>query len=112
MEDKELIGATTAAIASSFEIEGYDSEQYYSADEVLQILTKQVEYMMEHRFERLMSLMYTMDVNQAKVEAALSPICKEPAAQALAKLIFERQKQRVFTKNTFKQKGPADWEDF
>jgi len=38
----------------------------------------------------------------------LSPSSPEPANAALARLVLERQKQRIFTKRYYKQSKPDD----
>ncbi len=62
------------------------------------ILCDAVAYMIEHRIDFLMSLLYRLDVLEPHINHALSPLCPDPANIALAKLIMERQKQRVQTK--------------
>jgi len=111
-EEDKYRKETTAVIASSFEIEGYDETKEYTEAEVLRILSNQVAYFMEARFEQLMSLMYTMDINEYKVRKALEPDSPEPSNVGIAKLIYDRQMQRIRTKHEYGQEGPKDWEDF
>jgi hypothetical protein len=69
-----------------------------SEAEVFDLLANRIAWLIEHRMEWLLSLMYRMDVNEAKVSAALHPLAPEPANVGLARLVLERQKQRAFTK--------------
>ena len=59
--------------------------------------------------EVLLSLMYRLDIDEKKVEFALSPIAPEPANRGLAMLVLERQKQRVYTKQKYKSEQLDDW---
>ena len=72
---------------------------------LFQILADAVAYMIEHRIDFLMSLLYRLDVLEPDINHALSPFCPDPANIALAKLIWERQKQRVATRNAYRAKN-------
>lgn len=66
--------------------------------ELLRLLADQIDHLMQHRMEWLLSLMYRLDVSEAKVNAALHPAAPEPANLGLARLVLERQKRRAWTK--------------
>ncbi len=65
---------------------------------------------MQHRMEQLMSLCYTLDVNEDAVAQAFHPNAAEPANVGLARLLYARQVQRLHTKQTIKAK-PLDDEN-
>ena len=67
--------------------------------------------MIDYQLEMLLSLMYRLDVDERKVAAALSPLAPELPAIAIARLVLERQKQRIFTKQKYKQETNWDWEE-
>ncbi len=79
------------------------TEATFSEQELLQWLANQVAYLMENRLEFLMSLMYRLDVPEAKVREALSLTQEKATNVVLAELILNRQKERLFTKQYFKQ---------
>lgn len=76
----------------------------------LRTLADVVDYWMQHRMEQLMSLCYTLDVNEAAVAEAFHPNAAEPANVGLARLLFARQVRRLHTKQTIKPE-PLDDED-
>jgi hypothetical protein len=84
-------------------------EEAVSEERLLELLSEQVAWLIEHRLEYLMSLMYRLDVDERKVDRALSPAAEEPAHTALAKLILDRQRQRAFTKKHYRQQFPDNW---
>lgn len=92
-------------IIKDFELESV--REGLTEEELFDLLANQVAYMIEHQLEMLMSLMYRLDIDESKVDFALSPYSPDPANVAIAKLVLERQKQRVFTKAYYKQK-PLD----
>ncbi len=105
--DTQGIQQLTALVAQDFDPARL--EQVITEEQLLEVLSEQVAWMIEHRLEYLMSLMYRLDVDERKVDRALSPLAEEPAHFALAKLILERQKQRVFTKQHYKPPSLDDW---
>ena len=98
--NNEQFSQTRDLIAQDFELE--TTEALPSEQELLLMLADQIAYMIEHRMEHLLSLMYRLDIEEAKVNFALSPLSPDPPAMALASLVLERQKKRVFTKSTYK----------
>ncbi len=79
---------------------------------LLEELSNAIAWMMEHRLEFLFNTLYRMDVDETKMTAALSPKNPEPANITLAKIVIERQKLRLKTKQEYQQEKPEDWEDF
>lgn len=65
---------------------------------LLQILTTKVAQLMEEDLDLLFSFLYRMDIDEHKVQETIRPSNPVPAAEGLAKLILERQKQRQQTK--------------
>jgi len=74
-----------------------------SEEALLDWMSDYVAHLIESRLEYLMSTMYRMDISEGAVRKALSPFNLEPANVSVARLIIERQKQRVFTKGFYKQ---------
>ena len=101
-KDKQLI-------LNKFEIESNGAEP--SEEELFQLLCDQIAYMIEYRMEFLLSLLYRNDVEESKINWALSPACADPANIALAKLVMNRQKARVATKKSIAVKPIEDLED-
>ena len=101
-EDKQLLDNTRALISRDFELVG-NSEDIATEEELLQILADKMDDMLQHQVEYLFSMMYRLDIDERKVHFALSPLAPEPANIGLARLILDRQKQRVYTKMHYKQ---------
>ncbi len=103
---------TTALIARDFELELTPEEDQGMDEEALfALLADKVAYLIEYRIDFLLSLMYRLDIKEALINQALSPASVEPANLALARLILNRQKQRVFTKQHYKQDKLEDLGD-
>lgn len=91
---------TQELITKNFELEVPDEP--ISDERLFDILADQIAYMIEFRMEYLLSLLYRNDVLEHKINEALSPANEDPPNIALAKLVMERQKQRVATKKAYK----------
>ena len=71
-------------------------------------LGERIADLLQHRTEYLFNLFYCFDVDEAKMHAALLPTALDAPNIGLAKLLIERQKQRIFTKNFYKQPKLSD----
>lgn len=110
MSSSELM-QTRELIARDFELEPIDENEQITEEELLRVLSNRIAYMIEYQLEFLLSLMYRLDVSEQKVSDALSPGAPEPANIGLARLVIERQKQRAFTKQFYKQEKLKDLDE-
>lgn len=108
MDEKDL-AVTTEMVIRDFEIERKEANSM-SEQELFDMLADHIAYLIEYRLEFLLSLMYRLDIDEAKVNEALSPANEVPANLALARIVLDRQKQRVFTKKFYKQEKLDDLE--
>ena len=81
-------------------------------DEVLERLAERIDQLLAGDLENFMSMMYRLDVAENKIQAALSPDHDEAPGLALARLIIDRQLQRIHTKQIYRQQPLEDWFDF
>lgn len=106
----QTLERTTALIREPFELE--PAQDPHSEAELLAILADRIEEMLEKRPEYLMSMLYRLDVLEKKIIPVLHPNAPEPAHIGLARLVLERQRQRVETKQSVKTpplEGMEDW---
>ena len=66
--------------------------------EVIEFITLRVEELLDRSPELLFSWMYRLDVYEEKIQKVIKVPSPTPIADALANLIWERQKQRFATK--------------
>ena len=96
-------------IVQDFELEAPREEM--TEEEFFDFLSDHIAWLIENRLEYLFSLMYRLDVSEAKVRMALSPLAPDPANIGIARLVMERQKQRVASKLFYKQEKPEDLDE-
>lgn len=105
--EKAQLKLTKELISRDFEV-AETEEDMLTEEELLRVLSNRVAYMIERQLELLLSLLYRLDVDEAKVQMALSPLSTEAPNVAIAKLVIERQKQRAFTKLHYKPEDLGD----
>ena len=90
----------------------FQPEEWESLDEtaLYEMILSRVNELIENDIDLLMSYLYRLDVEEAKINLALSMNAVLPANEGIARLILERQKQRMLTKRKFKQKPIKGWE--
>lgn len=98
---------TTALILRDFELA--EPTHTLTEQELLDYLAKAIAYMIEHKMDFLLSLLYRLDVSERKINQALLPGNEEEAHIALAKLVWERQKLRIATKRAYREQHPNTW---
>jgi hypothetical protein len=84
-------------LLKNFEID-QNAKSVYTEEEIIEILSKQIAWLLEHRTEFLFSQMYRMDIDERLVRKALHPSNETSAAEGLARLVLQRQKMRLKTK--------------
>ena len=100
---------TSSLVREPFELDAAPG----SEDELLALLAERIAEMLEQRPDYLMSLLYRLDVLEKKIVPVMHPDAPEPANWGLARLVLERQKERIETKRTVKPEpleGLEGWE--
>ena len=106
----DIFNQTTALIRKPFELE--QAPPPADEAELLALLADRIAELLETQPEYLMSLLYRLDVLEKKIRPVMRPDAPEPANWGLARLVLERQKQRIHTKQTIKPKPLEDAEDW
>ena len=100
---------TQDLIVRDFALEAPERE--FTEEELLKYLSEVIAQMIERKPDFLFSLLYRLDVEEHKINMALAPAAGEPANVGLARLVLERQKQRVLTKQFYKPEKLDDLGD-
>ena len=82
----------------------------YTEEELLNLLSEQIQHLMVHDREQLWSLFYRLDITDESLRFVLNNTPSEQQSIALAKLVLERQKKRMETKQKYKQDPIEDEE--
>ena len=111
MEEDQIINQTASVVSGSFELPFGD--KVLNEAELIELLAARIAEMLEKQPEQLMSLLYRLDVLEEKIIPVMHPAAPEPTNIGLARLVVERQKQRIATKRSIKPdplEGLEGWE--
>jgi len=92
-------------LLNRFEISGRNPDSY---PELIDVLAVRIAEMLQHSPDSLMSMLYRLDISEKKLKAALHPETKELPEYALAKLIVERQSERMQTRQKYSSPPKSD----
>ncbi len=107
MHKQELILQQTAAfIQKDFEVEEIPED--VTEEQILDFLERFVHDLIDNDLNKLFYALYRLDINELKVHRALSPKSVEPPHQAIARLIFEREKQKATTRIEYNSDDEGD----
>lgn len=81
----------------------------FDEEEMLGVISLRVAELLRGDPDLLMSYLYRLDVEEKKINIALESSLV-PVHMTFAKLIWDRQKQRIITKKKYKQDPIKGWE--
>ncbi|MCD8529199.1 MAG: hypothetical protein LRY27_04420 [Chitinophagales bacterium] len=84
-------------------------EQTKNEEELLRLIAKYVQELIDTDFEELLRILYKIDVSEKKVKQYVLEGGPEHAATNIALLILEREKQKIETRKKYSE-GESDWE--
>jgi hypothetical protein len=103
MENTELIRLLNKELAIDF-------AGNPSYTEIHAQLSAYINQLVKYDFEKLVSYLYRIDVNEQKLKTLLNQFPDEDAGNIIASLILERQEQKLKTRELFSQQA-ADVDD-
>jgi len=71
-------------------------------NELKEKLTQHINYLIQHDFEKLVALLYRIDVNEKKLKELLQRYSDNNSGEVIAELIIERQLEKIKTRQQFK----------
>jgi|SRR5882724_5423515 len=75
---------------------------HLSIHEIKEKLSQHINYLINHDFGRLISMLYTVDVSESKLKYLLKENTSLDAGNIIAGLIIERQLQKIQTRQNIK----------
>jgi hypothetical protein len=91
MNDKAII-----KVAQELDV---DNEKF-TADQ--KVLVEKVNWLIINDFERLVSILYRIDVSETKINALLKEFINEDAAEIIVNLMLEREAEKIKNREMFK----------
>jgi hypothetical protein len=82
-----------------------------SEEQLLPKLSFFINGLIQNDFQKLVTILYKVDVNENKLKQLLLENAGEDAAVIIAALLIERQLQKIETRKQFKSKSENDGEE-
>ena len=76
-----------------------------SFEELKEILSQHINHLIQTNFQRLVSLLYRVDVSEPKLKALLKENADADTGRIIADLIIERQLQKIKSRKESKNDG-------
>lgn len=67
-----------------------------------QLLVERINDLLQHDFNKLISILYRADVSETKLQSLLQKHPGQDAAEIIADLLIERQLQKIKSRNEFR----------
>lgn len=84
---------------------GIELRQNISIGELKEKLANYIHHLINHDFNKLVSILYRIDVSEQKLKQLLEGNPSEDAGVIIAELIIERQEQKLRSREHFRQTG-------
>lgn len=88
-------------ISSNFDLA---SGNIVSIEEIHRVLTERIHELLEKNLEKLISILYRIDVGQKKTDEIFNNPSKEEIASLLATAVIDRQLEKVKTRRKYSGK--------
>jgi len=75
------------------------------------VLSQKINELIMYDFERLIRILYRLDIDEKKLKETLAGHSGEDAGKLITSLIIEREQKKAETKNMFRQENNISDED-
>jgi hypothetical protein len=82
-----------------------------SYTEIQAKLAAYINNLIKNDFDKLIAYLYRIDVNEQKLKLLLQQFPEEDAGSIIASLIIERQQQKIKTREQFRQRDKAGFDE-
>ena len=87
-------------ISGSFELEKVNE---ITLEQIQKVLTSRIRDMLDKNVEKLLHILYRIDVNQKKTDKIFNSPFKDEIAENLAAAVIERQLEKIETRKKYRQ---------
>src|SRR5438105_3463717 len=97
----ELEKIIAEIIQCSFDLEEISSNENL-LEKIRALLIDKIDHLLNHNFEKLLWILYRLDVSEEKAKQALALQSEKKPSELLADLIIERQMEKAKTRAQYK----------
>lgn len=108
--EKNEVWEIAEIISKDFDKAGVSSllskGDFDSLAELKKFLSKKIAKLLETNYEKLINILYRIDINEETLNELFSNRNREPIPPRLADLIIERQLQKIHIRNMYRKNPP------
>ena len=86
---------------------GVELKENLSRDQIKERLTEYINDLIDHDFNKLVNLLYKIDVSESRLKRLLDETSGNNAGDIIAELIIERQVQKIKSREQFTSGDPG-----
>jgi hypothetical protein len=86
---------------------GVALKENLSRDQIKERLTEYINDLIDHNFNKLVNLLYKIDVSESRIKRLLDETSGNNAGDIIAELIIERQIQKIESREQFTGRDPG-----
>ena len=94
------VSACSALIGTHFEIDLPGKE--LDKNELLSVLTEEIQKLLDQDFNRLLNILYRIDLEEHQVKSILTKSSPDDMAHQLALSVIDRQLKKIQTRSAYK----------
>ncbi len=98
------------AIINNFQLDSIEQADHLDEDTLRNALSVRISEMLTYETDLLFSTLYRLDVLEYKIKQVMAGTTGEDIAMGLARLVIERQKEKLKTRST--NRRPPEFMDF
>lgn len=83
---------------------GLKEDDFISKERIIGALAHKVAYMLQYATEQLFSMLYRLDISEKKLKGAMQD--EAAVAKKIATLIYERQIEKIISRNIHRSSPP------
>jgi len=87
-----------------FQINPEENPEHKNFKDVIVWLQKEIQYLLDNNFEKLLNIMYRIDIGEDRFREALSNQRSKDISYELAELVVERELQKVRSRKKYQSK--------
>lgn len=81
----------------------FDLKTETSEENILQALTQVIQYYLDNNFERLIQIMYRLDISESKFREVMAQATPQTIAENIAKLVLKREEEKYLMRQKYSQ---------
>ena len=93
-------------ITKVFPLDSKALHEIKSEEELFLLLSEYIQELIDTDFSKLVNTLYRIDVSEMKIKKALNLSDPKNANRVIAQLIIEREKQKIKTREAYKNRKP------